>query len=317
MFYGYNTNGLAHHSLSDAARLLAEIGYQGIAVTLDHDLLERRGHDFFWRTEPEVIRETIHQNGLRSVIETGARFLLNPWKKHSPTLLDPDADARRFRQNYYFRAVELAEKLGSDCVSIWSGSRISGKTVLKAERKTEKESESEPEKETVLFTRLASELRILVDYAGEHGVKIALEPEPGMMIDTIAQFERLLDSAPSELCLTVDVGHLFCQYEPISESIFRHAPRLVNIHFEDSVRGVHEHLFPGDGEIPYDEFFTALREIAYSGGVFAELSRHSHQGVETAMKAFSFLKKYKHPLLREVSSVSEAEESGGRLLKPY
>lgn len=274
MFYGYNTNGLAHHSLSDAARILAEIGYQGIAVTLDHDLLERRGHDFFWRTEPEVIRETIHQNGLRSVIETGARFLLNPWKKHSPTLLDPDADARRLRQNYYFRAVELAKKLGSDCVSIWSGAS------------------SSEESETVLFARLAEELRILVDYAEERRVKIALEPEPGMMIGTIAQFERLLDTAPLELRLTLDVGHLFCQYEPISESIFRHASRMINIHFEDSVRGIHEHLFPGDGEIPYDEIFAALREISYTHGIFAELSRHSHHGVETAIKAFSFLKKY-------------------------
>ena len=32
---GYNTNGLAHHRLDDALALLADSGYEGIALTLD------------------------------------------------------------------------------------------------------------------------------------------------------------------------------------------------------------------------------------------------------------------------------------------
>ena len=39
MILGYNTNGLAHHELLDAIELLAEIGYQGVAITLDHGAL--------------------------------------------------------------------------------------------------------------------------------------------------------------------------------------------------------------------------------------------------------------------------------------
>ena len=39
MLLGYNTNGLAHHDLLDAITLLAEIGYQGVAITLDHGAL--------------------------------------------------------------------------------------------------------------------------------------------------------------------------------------------------------------------------------------------------------------------------------------
>ena len=45
MFFGYNTNGLAHHDLFDAVELLAEIGYRGVAITIDHNALppSRRG----------------------------------------------------------------------------------------------------------------------------------------------------------------------------------------------------------------------------------------------------------------------------------
>ena len=39
MFLGYNTNGLAHHDLFDAVELLAEIGYRGVAITIDHGAL--------------------------------------------------------------------------------------------------------------------------------------------------------------------------------------------------------------------------------------------------------------------------------------
>ena len=55
-------------------------------------------------------------------------------------------------------------------------------------------------------------------------------------------------------------------------------------------RGVHEHLMFGEGEIDFKEVFAALKQIEYSGGVFVELSRHSHMAVETARKALVFLK---------------------------
>ena len=35
MRLGYNTNGLAHHRLTDAIDLLADLGYQSVALTLD------------------------------------------------------------------------------------------------------------------------------------------------------------------------------------------------------------------------------------------------------------------------------------------
>ena len=36
MFLGYNTNGLAHHRLTDAVELLAEIGYRAACSLDDH-----------------------------------------------------------------------------------------------------------------------------------------------------------------------------------------------------------------------------------------------------------------------------------------
>jgi sugar phosphate isomerase/epimerase len=45
----------------------------------------------------------------------------------------------------------------------------------------------------------------------------------------------------------------------------------------------------GEGEIDFGEVFGALKEIDYAGGVHVELSRHSHDAVETARRSFAFL----------------------------
>ncbi len=39
MILAYNTNGLAHHSAAAGLELLAELGYRGVGLTLDHGLL--------------------------------------------------------------------------------------------------------------------------------------------------------------------------------------------------------------------------------------------------------------------------------------
>ena len=74
MHLAYNTNGLAHHDLKEGIRLLAEIGYRGVAVTLDHGTLS----PYSDRTPAQLIdvAEILSGQRLRCVVETGGRFLL-------------------------------------------------------------------------------------------------------------------------------------------------------------------------------------------------------------------------------------------------
>jgi sugar phosphate isomerase/epimerase len=144
------------------------------------------------------------------------------------------------------------------------------------------------------MARLADSCAQVIDHASARNMKLAFEPEPGMFIDTFAQFERLLALIDDRAFgLTIDIGHVHCvEQEPIAACLRQWKERLFNVHIEDMCRGVHEHLRFGDGEIDFAPVMQALGEIGYAGGVHVELSRHSHMAPEVARESFEFLQRF-------------------------
>src|ERR1700680_2569934 len=116
MRLGYNTNGFAHHRLEDALVILAELGYQSIALTLDYHSLNPFDPDM--PRQLAEVKSLLQKYQLHSVIETGARFLLDPRRKHQPTLVSCKSDAGR-RLDFLKAAIDIARELGSDAVSFW------------------------------------------------------------------------------------------------------------------------------------------------------------------------------------------------------
>jgi L-ribulose-5-phosphate 3-epimerase len=80
MLPGYNTNGFAHHKIEDALQIIAELGYRSVAFTLDYNTLEPFAANAITRArELGKMAQDLHLN---LVIETGARFLLDPKSNH-------------------------------------------------------------------------------------------------------------------------------------------------------------------------------------------------------------------------------------------
>ncbi|MBI3864760.1 MAG: sugar phosphate isomerase/epimerase, partial [Planctomycetia bacterium] len=253
MRLGYNTNGLAFHRWTEGLELLADIGYESVAITLDHHCLDPYSEGL----SHEVARmaSCLARLKLSSVIETGARFLLNSRHKHEPTLMSPSADERALRIDFLKRAIDIACDLGSDAMSFWSG-------VLR-----------EPILPQAAMARLADGCAEVVDHAVARRMKLGFEPEPGMFIESFAQFEELLRQVDSPLFgLTIDIGHVHCvESGPIEDYLRQWGARLFNVHIENMRKGVHEHLRFGEGEIDFEQVLRALAEIGYAGGVHVEL----------------------------------------------
>lgn len=275
MILGYNSNGFAHHRLEDAAEIIAEIGYRALAVTVERDLLDP---DDPTTTAAAATRLSAikARTGLSLTIETGARFILDPRRKHQPTLISVDPAARARRVAFLHQCIDLAAAVQAESVSLWSGAP------------DDRAADSD------LFDRLHQSLAAVLRHAECNNVRLSFEPEPGMFIDTMARFARLRELLPHQLLgLTLDIGHVICLRDgDVAEHGRRWKHLLWNLHIEDMRCGVHEHLMFGEGDVDFPVTFAALRAANYTGPVHVELSRHSHNAVEAARQSFEFLRKF-------------------------
>lgn len=257
MRFAYNTNGTQNHRLDDALALIADAGYDGVALTLDvHHLdpfaagLERRAL---------ALRARLEALGLGAVVETGARFLLDPRHKHEPTLVSPEPEGRELRLDFLRRAVGVAAILDAEAVSFWAGVPRPGVATADAR------------------AWLRDGMARLADHAASRTVTLALEPEPGMLVETLDDWADVAASAPG-VRLALDTGHCLVTGERDPAAAVREfADALGTVTVEDMRRGVHEHLPFGEGDMDVEAVLAALEEIRFEGLVCVELSRDSHR----------------------------------------
>ncbi len=271
---GYNTNGFNCHSLESALEIIAGLGYSGVAITLDNYILNPWNPDL--SKNLALVERILRRYSLACVIETGARFLLNPRQKHEPTLISNDSAGRKTRLNFLKRALDIAARLNAEALSFWSGKKQNAVDDRNA------------------WEWLISGCRKLAGYAEKYAVPLAFEPEPGMFIENLSQYQTLKKEVGHALfCLTLDVGHAFLtETIPAGECIRKFKDDIKNTHIEDMKKGVHHHLFFGEGEIDFSDIFKAFQDISYTGLLNVELSRHSHDAVNVARQSYDYLSKH-------------------------
>lgn len=271
--FAYNTNGTAHHRLDDAIDLIAEAGYQGVALTLDIHHLDPFAEN--WLAEAQRVSSRLQRLGLGSVIETGARFLLDPKAKHEPTLVSGDAAGRARRIGFLKRAIDIGAILHSEAVSFWAGVPKPGIDGQAAQG------------------WLRDGLTEIVAYAAERNVVACLEPEPGMLIETLDDYGAL--DIPG-LRLALDTGHCLVTGErDPAAAVGEFADRLGTVALEDMARGVHIHLPFGEGDMDVPSVLNALEAIHFDKLICVELSRESHRADLMVPASLKYLRDCRNP----------------------
>ena len=266
----YNTNGASSHRLDDAVALIADCGYQGVALTLDHHHLDPFAED--WQRQAERLGKRLERLGLGTVIETGARYLLDPREKHEPTLLNPSAEGRARRVEFLCRAIDIAAMLGSETVSFWAGV-------------------PKPQVDRAQATAWLHEgIAAVCDHAEARGITVSLEPEPGMLVETVADYAAVAERHPT-LRLALDTGHcLVTQDIAPDEAVRRHADALGTVSIEDMRIGDHTHLPFGEGDMDVGAVVAALTDVGFDRLVCVEYSRESPRAHAAIPEAIAFLR---------------------------
>ena len=253
--FAFNTNGAAHHRLDDALILIAEAGYDGVALTLDIHHLDPFDPEFGLNLRHLAAR--LRALSLGCVVETGARFLLDSRAKHEPTLVTADPDGRARRIDFLTRALQVVAETDGEAMSFWAGVPKPGVTPDQARG------------------WLRDGVEAVVRIAQTMGVVAALEPEPGMAIETVDDWRTL---AMPGLKLALDTGHcLVTDERDPAAAVHEFADVLGTVTIEDMKRGAHIHLPFGEGDMDVPGVLAALRAIRFDKLVCVELSRESHR----------------------------------------
>ncbi|KPI30787.1 Xylose isomerase domain-containing protein TIM barrel [Actinobacteria bacterium OK074] len=268
--FGYGTNGFTHHRLSDVLLVLADLGYDGVALTLDHGHLDPYADDLPRRVS--ALARQLARLGLDIVVETGAPYFLDPRGKHLPTLMSDDAGRRI---DLLRRALRIAADLGAPSVQLCSGPAPAGL----------------PEPDA--WKLLATGIETILETAEEYGVALAFEPEPYMFVDTVRRCTELAERVGGHelFGITLDIGHAHCVDEqPLLDCVQLAAPLLRTVQIEDMRRGVHQHLEFGAGEIDFPPVLTALRDLGHTGLVSVEIQGGALDAPDVARRSIEFLR---------------------------
>ena len=268
--FAYNTNGIQNHRLEDAIALVADAGYDGVALTLDIHHLDPYAPQLPRRARE--VADMLRARELGCVIETGARFLLDARAKHEPTLVSPEPAGRAKRIDFLRRALAVGEICGAEAVSFWAGVPRDGVDREEA------------------WGWLRDGVQTVANEAARRGVVAALEPEPGMLVETLDDYVALRDEVGG-LRLALDLGHCLVTGErDPADAVREFAEDIGTVAIEDMRRGEHVHLPFGEGDLDLDAVLGALHEVAVDRLVCVELSRDSHRAHELVPAALGTLR---------------------------
>jgi sugar phosphate isomerase/epimerase len=269
MKFAFSSNAFRRHSLMDAIKAIACTGYRGIEIMADTP--HAYPADITYR-DIRQIRRALKMFDLE-VSNINAFELWALGDTYHPSWIEKEPALRKKRIDHTLMAIDLAEALDCPNISIEPGGPI--------------DSAIADDPVGVFVDGLGK----ILDRARRGGVRVLIEPEPGLLIENSGQFLGLLKKLDTDVYgLNFDIGHFFC----VGEDPVGLAPALRNVthhyHLEDIAPShVHEHLLPGKGAINIKEVLHSIDGTGYNGFVTVELYPYEERPVEAARLAFEYL----------------------------
>jgi D-psicose/D-tagatose/L-ribulose 3-epimerase len=218
---------------------VAELGYDVIEVCIE---------------DPQrITSEWLAQESRRTGIDVGICGAFGPDRDVS----DPDPRRREDGMAYLRGCVDVAAAVGSPHVAGPMFSATGRAELL------------EPGERQARWRNAVESLRTVADYAGDRGVRLAIEPLNRFetdMVNTVEQGLNLCDDIGREnVGLLVDTFHMNIEEKDIAGAVRSAGSRIFHVQVSENDRGT-----PGSGHVPWDSFFDSLKDIDYSGQIVVE-----------------------------------------------
>lgn len=275
MVLGYSSNAYTRFSLREAIGRIAQLGFRGVEIMGDRPHLyppDFTGEDI------ANLKELLRKKDLK-VTNLNSFTLFAVGDTYLPSWIEKEASLRNIRIEHTKASLRAAAALGCSNISVPPGGPLKGMGRGQAMR---------------LFHQ---GLEQVVDLAEELGVRILVEPEPGLLLENSRQFREFIRSVSSPMVgLNFDAGHFFCVGQDPVEAMEELFGWIGHMHLEDIGSGrEHRHLIPGLGVMDLRSIIRRAARLGYKGDMSLELYPYVDMPDEAGKKGLAYLK----PLLEE------------------
>ncbi|MEJ5377711.1 MAG: sugar phosphate isomerase/epimerase family protein [bacterium] len=275
MILAYSTNAYTRFSLWESLKRIAQLGFRGVEIMGDRPHLYPPD---FKDEDVARLKETLRETGLK-VTNINSFTLFAVGDTYLPSWIEKDSSLRRVRIEHTKSSVHMAAALGCNNISVPPGGLLKGMGRGQAMR---------------LFHR---GLEQVIPLAEELGVRLLVEPEPGLLLENSRQFRQFIRSVSSPMVgLNFDAGHFFCVGQDPVEALEELFGWIGHMHLEDiGSSREHRHLIPGLGAMDLGSLIRRAARLGYKGDMSLELYPYVDMPDEAGSKGLAYLK----PILEE------------------
>lgn len=269
MRFAFSSNAFTNYSLTQSIKEIANVGYDGVEIMCDVPHAYPPNMD---EANINEINKSLISNKMQ-VSNLNAFTLFGLGDTYHPSWIENKGKDRDLRIKHTTDCINLAERFGAKNISIEPG----GPVCYPGNR----------EKYLELF---AAGIREILPQAEKKRIKILIEPEPELLLETSFEFLHFMKEFDSDyLKLNFDIGHFYCVNEDPSTLIPRLAEYIEHFHMADIKNRKHNHLIPGLGSIDFKSVFKSMEKIGYNGFVTVELYPYKTNPIEAASLSMNFL----------------------------
>jgi sugar phosphate isomerase/epimerase len=268
MKLAFSSNAFKKFSLEQCIPLISQIGYSGIEILCDVPHAYPPKDLDVIRIRSLLSKHNLEISNLNSFTLYAIR------DTYHPSWVEDISSLRHIRFEHTKNCIELARRLGCKFVSTEGGGPLLKKSYQSLRR------------------RFKKEMNALSRYAEDQGIKVLVEPEPGLLLESSRDFLSFIKGIESEyIRLNFDIAHFYCAREDPAEMVHRLSDFIEHFHLSDiATSRIHNHLIPGEGSIDFKSVFRAIVEFGYKGYVTVELYPYQNNPVFAGARAFEFLR---------------------------
>jgi sugar phosphate isomerase/epimerase len=275
MVFGYSTNAYVKFTLFEAVKKIGRLGFKGVEIMGDRPHLYPPDFD---DAELARLKGLLKDQNLK-VTNINSFTLFAVGDTYLPSWIEPEKERREIRIRHTLDSLKIADKLECKNISVPPGGPLNGMSRKEA---------------LALFHQ---GLERVIPLAEELDIKILIEPEPDLMIETSEEFKSFIKDVKSKAVgINFDIGHFYCAGEQPQISFEMLHQWVGHVHLEDiATTRVHRHLIAGLGAISFKAVFQTMLNFGYSGDISLELYPYNDTPDEAGRESLEYLR----PIFKE------------------